>query len=182
MLSNNYEKISELKEFLTNKLINSEKLNKKHKRYILSHKVVNNLSILNISGSIIFTIIKVFFTKDYSDSAFLMIPFLSLITGAVLFGIDCIIETKHDYLKVEYTHDDFVELSKILNHAEMNRFAEELEKNNSLFMWQKYLYKEPEKQVALPHIDTNIDLKVQNRKQYIDSLYNIGEKNEYFGK
>lgn len=175
MLSNNYEKIAELKEFLTNKIVNSEKLNKKHKRYILTHKILKALSILNVSGSIILTIIQIFFSKDYSDSAFLMIPFLSLIIGAVLFGIDGIIEKKHDYLKVEYTHDDFVELSKILNHAEMNRFAEELEKNNSLFMWQKYLYKEPEKQVALPHID----LKVQNRKQYIDSLYNIGEKNEY---
>lgn len=175
MLSNNYEKISELKEFLTNKLINSEKLNKKHKRYILSHKVLKALSILNVSGAIILSIIQIFFTKDYSDSSFLMIPFLSLITGAVLFGIDCIIEAKHDYLQVEYTHDDFVKLSEILNHAEMNRFAEELEKNNSLIKWQKYLYKEPKKQVALHHID----LKIQNRKQYIDSLYNIGEKNEH---
>lgn len=175
MLSNNYEKISELKEFLTNKLINSEKLNKKHKRYILSHKVLKALSILNVSGAIILSIIQIFFTKDYSDSSFLMIPFLSLITGGVLFGIDCIIEAKHDYLQVEYTHDDFVKLSEILNHAEMNRFAEELEKNNSLIKWQKYLYKEPKKQVALHHID----LKIQNRKQYIDSLYNIGEKNEH---
>lgn len=178
MLSNNYEKISELKEFLTNKLINSEKLKKKHKRYILTHKILKALSVLNLSVAVILTVVQILFTKDYSDSSFLMIPFLSLITGGVLFGIDCIIEAKHDYLQVEYTHDDFVKLSEILNHAEMNRFAEELEKNNSLIKWQKYLYKKPQKQVALPHID----LKIQNRKQYIDSLYNIGEKNEYLEK
>lgn len=40
MLSNNYEKIAELKDFLTNKIVNSEKLNKKHKRYILTHKIL----------------------------------------------------------------------------------------------------------------------------------------------
>ena len=161
MISIDYKKNKLLKKFIIDKLTNSEYLNKKHKQYIKTNQFISGLSIINACTILTYPFLNFFVFHNYSFTSYVAPPliYLDLDTEFAFFN-DKIFE-KHNSLKIEYKHDDFLQLSKILTEEEMNKFAQEIEESNSLFEWGKYIESVDEKEQI-----TCIAMKQENRNLY----------------
>lgn len=170
MISTNYKKNKLLKDFIINKLTQSKNLNKKHNKYITINKTISLLSIVNACFAVAYPFLNTFLFHDYSVISYTLPPFISFCLAGGFVLLDGKIMDKHHSLQIEYTHEDFLQLSKILTEEEMNKFAEEIEKSNSLYEWTKYIEVIDQKEKNM-----SIEMKKENRKSYISSLYKTGE-------
>lgn len=169
MLSKNYKNIDALREFITQKINNSKEIDKKYKSY----RYINNFS--NISAwlctgiSIYYFVYKLFILSDYS-----LLPMgfflFSSIWAALVWVFRNHLDESWLNTKVEYTHEDFNTLSKILSKSEMNCFMQEMDTSkNNLIEWKKFLQQEVP--IQNKACNENVDMRKVNRDKYIDSLY-----------
>ena len=169
MLSKNYKNIDALREFITQKINNSEKIYKQYKSY----RKMNNF--LNISVWLCTGIsISYFVYKLFILSEFTLLPMgffaLSAIWAVLVWFFRNSLDVSWLETKIEYNHEDFNTLSKILSKSEMHCFMQEMDTpKNNLIEWKKFLQPEilPQNKIC----NKNVDMRKVNRDKYIDSLY-----------
>lgn len=169
MLSKNYKNIDALREFITQKINNSKEIDNEYK----SCRKMNNS--LNISAwlctgiSVYYFVYKLFILSEYT-----LLPMgffaLSAAWAGLVWSFRNSLNVRWLSTKIEYTHDDFNTLSKILSKSEMHCFMQEMDTpKNNLIEWKKFLQPEilPQNKIC----NENVDMRKVNRDKYIDSLY-----------